>query len=193
MKKYAIIVWPILIIILFCAGYFSVHNHNSKNNSLSSIASEVDTQNEVAATELEFTQEDLESYYAIYDDPYVKYLRTALDEYSTGVIKTIDEDAIAKRTDNSVTYGLDSFDKSYYKSKFIVFGMNDNELGGEVINVIFTDIPDRVFASWVYPVGGSEDDLQLRGFYQNSNFDPDKMEKINVQYKEFLSDKEHSI
>lgn len=192
MKKIIIIIGLIIVAGSFCYLFYFRGASKNKADAVVNTGGISSEQEEIAP--LEFTQEALKGYYAVYENPYVKYLRTALDEYSSNNIKTILDVAIEKRIDKSTIYGLDSFDRQYYKSRFIVFGINDNnEGGGKIINIIFQEIPDKVFVAWIYPLDDSIDSLEFRAFYQNPNFDADEMKKINIQYQKYLLDKEHSI
>ncbi|MCX6756564.1 MAG: hypothetical protein NTW35_00185, partial [Candidatus Nomurabacteria bacterium] len=46
--------------------------------------------------------------------------------------------------------GLNNFDKSYYKSKFLILSASDNDYGGVQAYIIFVDKPDKIFWAWVY-------------------------------------------
>ena len=144
--------------------------------------------------ELEFTQEQLQKYYEVYENPYVLHLRQALNNYLDGGNEGIDAPEIvieAGTFDDGSLAGLDSFSKDYYKSKFIVMAINDGLMGGKIINIIFQDKPDKLFNAWVYQLGGGGYDF--RGFWENTNFTKEKMEIIHKQYKKYLEDKQHAL
>lgn len=144
--------------------------------------------------QLEFSDQQLQGYYAVYENPYVLYVRKVFDSYLAGKNDGIDPVAIEKSESGGTLSGLDAFDKKYYKSKFIVFNIADSQVsGGKIVNIVFQDYPDKLFNSWVYPVGNSEENLELRGFWQNSSFDQNEMDKIKIQYKTYFDDTEHSI
>jgi len=155
--------------------------------------------------ELEFTREQLEGYYEVYKNPYVLHIRKALNAYLNGtnegisfpesvinaqVLEETSLDSGAESADLTPA-GLDSFSKDYYRSKFIVFAINDGIMGGKIINIIFQDKPDKLFNAWIYQRAGG--DYDLRGFWQNMTFTGEKMEKTVKLYKRYLEDKEHAL
>jgi len=144
--------------------------------------------------ELQFSQEELEGYYRAYENPYVLATRKALNSYLYGDIDSLDRDiAIEKGEDNNgALTGLDSFDKSYYKSKFVVFAINNSISGGQMISIIFKDKPDKVFLAWIYDVG-NEGNYQMRSFLEDISFTPDKMKIIQKQYKSYFDDETHML
>ena len=138
-------------------------------------------------------QNDLEQYYKVYDNPFVKHIRVALDGYLEGTNKGVDdpETAITTSEVNGAKAGLASFDKSYYRSKFIVYSINDNIAGGKEINIIFQDKPDKIFWVWIYQIANSKYDL--RGFAENNKFSSEEIDRIVLEYKTLIEDREHSI
>lgn len=143
--------------------------------------------------EVEFTPEELEKYYQVYKNPFVLYLRKALNAYlandSTGV--NISMAAVQKETREGIISGLNSFDKEYYRSKFIVATINDSTLGGKDIQIIFQNKQDRIFYAWVYELATGE--FELRGFNSKEHFDEKKMEALKSGYEKFLNDPEHAL
>lgn len=99
----------------------------------------------------------------IYNSPYIKRIRLSLDEYvmrgSTAGIEDFAFDH--ENTSNGLQCGLDLFDKSYFKSKFIVLSASDNDFGGVQASIIFTDKPDKIFWVWVY------NDSAIRSFCED--------------------------
>lgn len=144
--------------------------------------------------ELQFSQEQLAGYYRSYENPYVIATRKALNSYLNGGSDSLEREIAVKtwRDDQGILYGLDSFDKSYYQSKFIVFAINDYIGGGRMISIIFKDKPDKVFAAWIYDVG-DEGNYQMRGFQEDIRFTPDRMKVIQKQYKSYFEDEEHML
>lgn len=144
--------------------------------------------------ELQFSPEQLAGYYRSYENPYVIATRKALNSYLNGGSESLDREIAVEtwRGDQGMLYGLDSFDKSYYQSKFIVFAINDYIGGGQMISIIFKDKPDKVFAAWIYDVG-DEGNYQMRGFQEDIRFTPDQMKVIQKQYKSYLEDEEHML
>lgn len=148
---------------------------------------------EAEVEELEFTQEQLEQYYAVYQNPYVVHLREALNGYLNGTNQGIEspELVLPQQKINDANAGLESFSKDYYQSKFIVFAVNSSIAGGKEIAIIFQDKPDKLFNAWVYQL--ADNTYDLRGFGKNKTFTPDKMVVISKQYARLLNDKEHAL
>ena len=140
-----------------------------------------------------FSEEDLEQYYAVYEDPYVKHVRVALNGYLNGSNEgmSVPEMVIETGKVNNAASGLSSFSKDYYQSKFIVFTINDSLAGGREMNIIFQDKPDKVFYVWVYQVASGEYDL--RGFAENNKYNSEDIQQIRIDYKTFLEDEVHSM
>lgn len=83
------------------------------------------------------------------------YLRSLFNDYLAGRTGQTDEN------DRTSEYALlDRWDKSYYKSKFVVLAAKKALMGGNVISILFLDKPDRVFNAWVYPMAGAIPDLR---------------------------------
>lgn len=102
----------------------------------------------------------------IYNSPFVKHIRVALNGYLDGSNKGIDDpDYTSNGSDEMPNCGLNKFDKSYYQSKFIIYGAGDNDYGGIQANIVFVNKPDTIFWAWVYKLGGG--DYTLRGFCSN--------------------------
>lgn len=144
----------------------------------------------------EINPQELEEYYAVYKNPNVIALRQALDMYRTGDTSlypdvTILEAAVSEDKRDGIITGLDSFDKKYYESKFVVLTINQNIGGGADIQIMFQDRPDRIFYGWVYELAGGG--FELRGFNSKEYFDPKVMKELNKAYEVFLSDTEHAL
>ncbi|OGD63069.1 hypothetical protein A3A71_03715 [Candidatus Berkelbacteria bacterium RIFCSPLOWO2_01_FULL_50_28] len=177
-----------VLVLLLAVGYilYSPNQASEQNTSVSSA--------EETFTELDFSAEQLKDYYIVYENPFVIAIRTSLNNYLDGNIDTGFGDtttAIDSSTgDDGTVYGLDSFDKEYYQSKFIVFARNEYNWGGELINIVFVDKPDKLFTAWMYK-GASG--YEMRGFSQNTTFGAPEMKKFNQQYAKFFRDTEHSL
>lgn len=102
----------------------------------------------------------------IYNNPYVKHIRVALNGYLAGTNNGVEEGAL-DAGESTPECGLNTFDKSYYKSKFIVYDVGDNDYGGVQTNIVFVDKPDTIFWAWTYRYAGDEDEYVLRGFCKN--------------------------
>lgn len=142
--------------------------------------------------EINFTEEQLQLYYPVYNDPYVIHLRKALNGYLDGTNRGMEiPEAVIEDQGISVQSGLSSFDKSYYESKFVVLFIDNNApMGGSVISIIFQDKPDKIFDAWVYDM--LEDEYDLRGFWAR-DMSNNEIDVIMKQYGELIRDKEHSL
>lgn len=126
----------------------------------------------------------------IYSNPYIKHIRTALNGYLDGS-NTGAEEAIALDENKSDECGLDAFDKSYYRSKFLVFDAKDNDYGGVQTWIVFVNKPDTLFWAWVYRLGG-DGDYSLRGFCKAGPPD-DKKEKFAEAVKELIANSQMTL
>lgn len=92
------------------------------------------------------------------------YLKSLFNDYLAGGSGWVNEsNHAAEENDRAYEFNLlDKWDKSYFKSKFIVVHVNKAPVGGNVISILFLDKPDRVFNAWVYTLYGGEQ--VLRGF-----------------------------
>ncbi|MSU74836.1 hypothetical protein EXS57_03640 [Candidatus Kaiserbacteria bacterium] len=90
----------------------------------------------------------------VYTNPYILHIRTALKGYLDGSNNGVE--AGVTEVDTKSDCGLDAYDKSYYKSKFIVLGASVNPYGGVNADILFVDKPDTFYWAWVYQYGGGE-------------------------------------
>lgn len=171
-------------IVLIFAWFYSGNN----SDNVAEIPAE-----EMTSEEIVFTDEQLQQYYAVYDDPFVKHVRVGLNGYLDGSNSGMLDPSftIESREGDGMTAGLESFDRAYYQGKFIVFALNDHLGGGKEVDLMFQDKPDRMFGAWVYNIG--DDTYDLRGFWQKSDYTPEVMEEIRKDYGRYLADKEHAI
>jgi hypothetical protein len=132
------------------------------------------------AEEAQFTPEQLKTYYLIYENPDVRYLRTLFDAYLGQTGGTEQERRF-----------LEKWNKEYYQSKFIVLSREISTFGGALITILFQKRPDKVFVAWVYPEG-SEKELRLKNFTL-SKFDEYKIKRIQVRYKKLIEDSSHAM
>jgi len=102
----------------------------------------------------------------IYNNPFIKHIRVALNGYLDGSNQGMDDpNSAINGVDGMPNCGLKKFDKSYYKSKFVVYNASDNDYGGVQANIVFINKPDTIFWTWVYKLG--EGGYTLRGFCSN--------------------------
>lgn len=151
---------PMLLVVLafFAIAFFVADRNPPNKDGLSKIAEairkvEAEQPPRIVGNE---TEEE------IYNNPYIKHIRTALNGYLDGS-NTGAEEAMALDENKSDECGLDSFDKSYYRSKFFLYDVSDNDYGGVQAYIVFVDKPDTIFWAWVYRLGG-DGEYSLRGF-----------------------------
>ena len=107
----------------------------------------------------------------IYASPYIKHIRVALNGYLDG--SNIGVEDPTPYTAGDMNCGLDNFDKSYYKSKFIVLGASDGDYGGVQATIVFVNKPDTIFWAWVYRLGG-DGEYVLRAFCRSGPSDAER-------------------
>lgn len=146
-----------------------------------------------SATEVIFSEAELKAYYASYGDPFVVHLRKALNGYLVGTNDgmSLPEVVIEKRTDEGSVYGLSSFDKSYYQSKFAIWRIDEALGGGKDITLIFQDKPDKIFHAWIYELGNGEG-YDLREFREDTE-DSKDIGALLKAYGKYILDKNHSL
>jgi len=130
--------------------------------------------------EAQFSQEQLQQYYRVYESADVRYLRTIFDAYLNKVGGSKEEFDV-----------LDKWDKDYLHSKFIVLSRKQNEFGGTLITLLFLERPDKVFVAWVYPEGSNRE-LKLRAL-RLGDFGDEDIKRIAIRYKKLLEDKTHAM
>jgi hypothetical protein len=113
----------------------------------------------------------------VYNNDYIKHIRVALNGYLKDPKSEVDA-SLSETLEGGNKCGLDSFDKSYYKSKFIVIGAQDNDYGGVQAYLFSVNKPDTLFWAWVYKADGVE--YQLRAFCES-----DSMFENKTQFEDF--------
>jgi hypothetical protein len=183
------IIFIAILIIIFVRYFDDLNNTNADNTNINNNSSGLSNVNGELFNE---QGQSIDFYYQVYENPYVIHIRTALDGYLDGTNEgiSVSEVAVNSWENEGSPAGLDSFDKDYYKSKFIVLTINDNIAGGQIVDIIFQDKPDKVFTAWVYQTGDTYD---FRGFWQNMNYTDEVMQEVNEEFKIFLEDREHSL
>jgi len=114
----------------------------------------------------------------IYNNPYIKHVRTALNGHLDGSNSDAEE-VMALGENQQSECGLSRFDKLYYQSKFFLYDASDNDYGGVQAYVVFVDKPDTLFWAWIYRLGG-DGEYSLRGFCKAGPPDKNKEEFIHV-------------
>lgn len=128
-------------------------------------------------------------------NPYAAQIRQGLNGYLDGTNDGMDTpELVINPLEGSATYssGLKSFDKSYYRSKFVVLSSVDSMAGGQELNILFRDKPDKVFVAWVYHYPGN-DYFDLRGFAENPTFTKDWIENFVKTNGDLLQNEQKSI
>jgi hypothetical protein len=138
--------------------------------------------------EIDITQEEAQKLIAKHDDPFLQFLRTALDNYLAGNYEGIASSAKEAGTtgEDNLPDGLDSFDKSYYESDFVVVWLDNGVFGGKMIYILFVDKPDTIFTAWVYDV--SDDEYELRSFNKAKMNEEVDMEQFISEIECFMND-----
>ena len=182
------------VVLAFIVYKNTLIGNNVDKNSLDKVKGEVTTEEKVKIKRSEPTQNELEAYYALYENPYVIHLRKALDGYLDGTNEGIEDLEVvieAGEYDDGSPSGLDSFSKDYYKSKFIVMMIGEKAPGQKIISILFQDKPDKLFNSLVFQ--SNEEEYSLRRFWHNTDFTKSRMEALNEEYREYIEDTEHAI
>lgn len=183
-----------ILILLFL--HFRFDGRSSLAGKISATPSSINQASNSGSLQAEPNPKQVQEYYDTYKNPYVIYIRKALDSYLAGNNVGINDIAIKSDTVHSdqngdTLSGLDSFSKDYYKSKFIVVNFAAGIGGGKVISIEFQDKPDKVFDVWIYQLAGG--DYELRGFSENKILSGEKLIELNKTLKTFLEDKAHSL
>ncbi len=140
------------------------------------------------------SQEELEQYYATYSHPSVLYLRRVFQAYLAGerVDVLADPDHSAVKADTlgagGPPSGLSAFERTYYRSKFVVVSLARAPQGGWSLLILFQDRPDRLFSAWVY---GPDENLELREFWER-RLRADQLQGLLSTFKRFIEDTEHA-
>ncbi len=129
------------------------------------------------------TGDELDSYYRVYQDPYVMHVRSALNSYLNGSDQGFipGSDLIAE---------LEKY-REYLSHGFVVLSLDPSPMGGYEVLLISQEKPDRIFTAWVYET--SRQELELRGFSESRMFDSAEIGEIAERYRAFMEDPDHSL
>ncbi len=191
-RKIYLPLFVVLIIVIAAIGYFRINN-TGQSQTTQEASTNIPTDKENLVFSPPKSKEELEQYYRVYQNPYVIYLRKALNAYlaNDSSQACIFEGAVKEIRKEGIITGLDAFSKDYYKSKFIVATINDDKENGKDIQIIFQDKPDRIFFAWVGNNPSGE--ICLLGFNSKERFDEKAMKETIDYYKTYLFDKEHAL
>ena len=116
----------------------------------------------------------------VYNSPYIKHIRFALNGYLDSTNNGIEEHALVDDFGEDGC-GLNKFSKTYYKSKFLVFNAEDGDYGGVQAYIVFVDKPDTLFWVWVYRLGG-DGEYVLRAFCADGPPEEKRLEfKVHIE------------
>lgn len=182
---------PLFVLLLIGIAVYGYSLTKNSTNPKQETSIESDTLKDGQTAEL--VPEEREKYYRVYKNPFVLYLRKALNAYlaNDSAQACIFEGAVKEQRREGIITGLEAFSKDYYKSKFIVATIDDDKENGKDIQVIFQDKPDRIFFAWVGNNPSGE--ICLLGFNSKEHFDAKAMKEMIDYYKPYLFDKEHAL
>jgi len=171
-----------LITVLLFAGFFffskkapSIAENNSRSAEILRAIKRMESEQPPRITGNETEEE-------IYNNPYIKHIRTALNGYLDGSNIGAEETIALYEAKPNDECGLKPTDKEYYRSKFFIFDVYDNEYGGVEAQIIFVDKPDTIFGAWVYKLGNDDyDSYSLRNFCKSG-----PPEEKRVEFNEFI-------
>jgi len=168
------------------------------------IQQEPESQPELEVVEIikysDITDEQLQGYFSVYEDFHVIHLRNVLNGYLDGTYVGIDGGS----ENISAVEQLDSYNKDYYKSKFIVVHIVNSVGGGKIIDILFQDKPDKVFKTWIYDrysyeqdISGEIDEYDIDYYnlivFEESPKTEKEMDILLKMYKNFIEDKKHAL
>lgn len=136
------------------------NTQNAKPDSLLQIEVPLDE-----LEEFEFSENDFKQLAETGKADFVINLRKAFNDFINGKAES---PYFEKSALNAVGDNLNSFNKNYFKSKFIVLSVNqDYPVGGVFLDIIFRDMPDKVFTAWMFE---TENIFKLRIIEQNLDY-----------------------
>lgn len=180
-KQYKYIILTIIVILVVAFCWFQLRPESKSEVENFNDSTDIDTNKIMEAikkTEAEQpprigktpTKEE------IFNSPYIKHIRLALNGYLDGTNTGVEEGAIDATTDE-MKCGLNNFSKDYYKSKFVILDASDNDYGGVQAYIVFVDKPDTGFWVWVYRLGSWSDEngeYVLRALCENPPLEEDR-------------------
>lgn len=180
-----IITSALILILVTGGGYLVYSKSHTQSATLTNQSAQAATTTDVATPEIMAAIKKAESEQParigktptaaeINASPYIKHIRIALNEYLAGTNAGIEGPALGDASDPKC--GLTNFDKSYYKSKFVIIEAEDNDYGGVTAYIVFVNKPDSIFWTWVYQLGGDGGEYSLRGFCRTGPPDDKKVE-----------------
>ncbi len=153
-KSLRILILIFLILLVASSVTFVIYKKREKEEIR--IKSEKIIQEEKEKLDDEIAREFVD-YAKLYEEPAVKMIREVLDAYLTEDWEWFEENSAspsgiieAGGEWENWEMGLDSFDKSYYESKFVVYRYHEDNLNRAspslfTVDILFVDNPDRLF------------------------------------------------
>lgn len=122
-------------------------------------------------------------------NPFALHLRTAFNNYLAGIPDGIDLSAVEPSISDGTHYGLASFPRDLYKSRFLVVAFGASIAGGADLAVVFRSDMDRAFTAWVY---NADTKYELRGFWENEALTRE-LPRIRSQLMSDFADQGHGF
>lgn len=132
---------------------------------------------------LSLSGEELQAYRRVYENPFVRHVRTALDSFMDGQVQGLFEG-------EELRGELESW-REYLPHRFVVLSLEPSPAGGYLITLLSREKPDRVFSAWVYRL--SAGDYRLRGFSESGDIPREAIPELTLRYSAFLADTVHCI
>lgn len=127
-------------------------------------------------------------------------LRYALNDFLAGKTSSqyFEKTALEFSVPNEKTIsGLKYFDKNYYKCRFATLSIDANPMGGIIIEIIFSSMPDKVFSCWMYNIAGtdkkSKENYVLRTFEESKAISKAEIGRLNKLFSKYFNDPKYSI
>ncbi|MBX3043067.1 MAG: hypothetical protein KIT33_02355 [Candidatus Kapabacteria bacterium] len=114
---------------------------------------------------VEISDDDLKLLKETGKAPFVANFRNALNDFFNGKRES---DYFERSAVDALGDNLSTFNPNYYKSKFFILSVNeDYPVGGIFMDVLFKDMPDKVFTIWMFE---TDNTYKLRMFEQNISY-----------------------
>jgi hypothetical protein len=175
MAKILLNLWPfgiIAIVIGIIYLFYSPFPPAQKASTLTSEQASTTPSTEPEAPTIDFSDPSmLTQARAIPKTPQAIHIRKVLNAYLQGT--SMDDSVLtltpADYTQMDMVGGFASFDKSLYKSRFIVITVNPDIAGGEEYDLLFLDHPDHIYTAWLYQLGATNT-YEFREFWRNDDY-----------------------
>ncbi len=133
-------IWSFVFVLVSC-------KMNSQQQAEPIEEKKVQVQEEPKSSEMEkptdVSQQFWDYYSSCKKDAHIQQFRKIVDLYNSGQLK------VGEQIDAEVYDSLKKYGKDYLTSKFGVAYVQVGEYGGEWIQLVFIEKPDRVFKAWI--------------------------------------------